>query len=237
MKTIVILGCLGCVLVGSAEAGGYALDDGTGESGLGGFGSTDLWLNSFVSVAGMERITTVTANFGDASNTSQDGDMVTAYLYSDPNNDGNPFDAVLEASVAAMVSLSNTDTYIDFLLPAGGVTIPVGDTFFVGVSKSNLNSNFGPARDTTTSEGRSWNARWFGGADFTDLSTAPSLRNYDEIFAPAGGNATIRAVGVAVPVPEPGALALVVAAVPLGLRRRRRRDARRPRPYTREPVL
>lgn len=209
----------------TAQASTYFLDDGTGESGLGGFGSTNLWMNSFTSTAGMETITTVSVNFGDVSNFNQDGNSVVARIYSDPNDDGNPIDAVLEASVAGVVSASNTDTYIDFAL-AGGIVIPAGEVFFAAVSllngvSSNQN-NFGPARDTNTSEGRSWIAVW-GQAqtlDFGDLSTAFSVRNYNDVFSPNGGNATIRAIGI--PEPVTGGLLGFATATFLLLRRRRR---------------
>ncbi|MEO8027455.1 MAG: PEP-CTERM sorting domain-containing protein [Bryobacteraceae bacterium] len=191
----------------------YSIDDGVGESGIGGFQSIDVFLNSFQSVSGADRITAVRIAFGDFTHTlPTNGTAITAALYTDPNNDGNPLDAVLVSSVNGVVANSNTDTFVEYVFPSG-VTIPIGNWFFIGFTIQNLTgNNLGAERDTSSSAGRSWDARWFTAVSFSlaDLSNS-TLNNLDSFFgAGQGGNLMIRAVGedsgAVGDVPEPATI-------------------------------
>ncbi len=218
-KTTSLSLCTSFLLAGSVLAMpdvSYFLDDGTGESGFGGFGTTTVWLNSFESVAGGEHINEVSISFGaaGADPSIYNGLAIGLYIWSDPDDDGIPDDAVLEASTNGVISdftntsISTSTGFVDFTFD-NSVEITAGETFFVGMSLYIPSASvFGPARDTGTSEGRSWIYRW--NSDNPNaanaMSTADVQNNYDDIF---GGNAMIRAGGQATAVPESSAFALV----------------------------
>src|SRR6478672_4424449 len=98
----------------------YQLDDGTMEdsvafgNGLQNFES--LWFNHFDVIAGQTSISTVSVAWGTpiAPDPSQNGTPVTIAVWSDPNGDGSPTDAVLLGSVAGTVQNSSTDTFVDY---------------------------------------------------------------------------------------------------------------------------
>ncbi|MEZ5402094.1 MAG: hypothetical protein R2729_20645 [Bryobacteraceae bacterium] len=124
-------------LAAAASAGAYQLDDGTVSAsgfGLGGFSVIQsVWLNAFQSVAGLESITGVTIMFGAAligDGLPANGTPIDVVLYSDPTNDGNPIDAVLQRQSAGTVQNADTGTFIDFAITP--FTVTPGDWFFVG---------------------------------------------------------------------------------------------------------
>ena len=224
-----IVALLGFVSTGVASAVTYQLDDGTGESGLGGFGSETIFLNSFTSAAGGEYINQISiafgSNIGGGMPSDYNGRPIMLHVWSDPNDDGVPDDAVLETSQADVISnFTATDgaatatVFVDFPL-LSSVYIPAGERFFVGVQTYDAASVYAPARDETSSQNNSWIYRWFGATPGAAgmMSAAPSKQNYNDTF---GGNALIRATGAA--IPEPGLLGLfALGGFALGLRRRR----------------
>lgn len=214
----------------SAATSTYSLDDGSGEAGFGGFATTTIWMNSFTSQAGAEYINGVSISFGanGGDPSTYNGLAIGVHVWSDPNNDGNPNDAILLQSGTGVISdFTNTSGgastgYVDFTLDSVA-HIAAGNGFFVGMSMYYSQSVFGPARDTTSDEGRSWMYRWNGDVTSTapdNMSTAPTKQNYDDVF---GGNAMIRATGLdAAPVPEPSVLSLFgIGAVAFLFRKKR----------------
>lgn len=114
----------------------YRLDDGVKEMGVGiqSGGSNSLaWLNRFVIEPGLETITAVRIAFGGslAAANLPNGSPITVYVWNDPNQNGDPADATVLASVPGTVSGAGTNAFATFTLPTP-VTLPVGHTFFAG---------------------------------------------------------------------------------------------------------
>jgi len=179
----------------------YSVDDGTAEVSIGSVTGPLTFGNQFTAVVGGTTITSVLIAWGGFI---ADGVALTAKLWSDPNGDGNPSDAVLLASVAGVTAGANTNTFISYDLP--DVILSVGQSFFVGSTVNQLGSDFPIAGDRTPPiSNQSWA---IGAADFgigggilTNLGT----------FANTSADALVRAN--ATTIPEPGSLALLGLAL------------------------
>ncbi len=211
----------------------YSHDDGTAENSLSSSssGDTNIWLNTFQVVSGGEVIESIDIAFGRGSHSNSDapnGTPMTAYLWSDPNNDGNPLDAVLEESLAGTVQLINTNTFINFALPSS-VSFDVDDWFFVGFQSI----DWAVGEDTDSDSNQSW--------IFSNLDTNPldptalgAIAISGEISNVGGGsfdgNFLIRANATSSqPIPEPATVALLgiglVGLAGAEVRRRRKKKA------------
>ncbi len=218
--------------VPNATAATYQLDDGTVSAsgfGLGHFGTfTSVWLNAFQVAPGMETITGVSIMFGAApigDGQPANGTPINVLLYTDPNNDGNPLDGVLQRQVAGTIQVADTGTFVDFSLTS--ITLTPGAWFYVGMSQAAPgNTNvFGANIDSDvfpdpSPQGRSYLLGWFSGTpDITALSGS-SASTHTAI----DGDFMIRATadGVA-ETPEPSTLLLTgAAALALALKRKHR---------------
>lgn len=116
----------------------YRLDDGLKESGIGvvyvGNDLSFAWLNRYVVQPGFETITGVRIAFGGslAQTNISNGQLLTAYLWADPNQDGNPDDALVVASKTGAVRNSGTNLLATFTFPTPYPVLPVGTIFFAG---------------------------------------------------------------------------------------------------------
>ena len=210
------------------SAASYSLDDGTGESSLGLSGGSDIfWLNQFTVASGMEVITGASIAFGANVNSDgpSDGSPITVFLWSDPNGDGSPADALVLASKAGSISSSHTDTFIEFMFDTPTL-LTVGDNFFVGFESDTISSgaeNYAVSRDEDSSFGRSW---IIGGAVAIDPNSLASSANFGTFDSFGfGGNALIRANATAdlSGVPEPvGVGVFGLCAAGFFVRKRRR---------------
>lgn len=112
----------------------YLLDDGAGNFNIGpsSFDANMTWLNTFTAEPGYERIDKVLAAFGPIEN--DDGvpgsDLVTVAVLNDPNNDGDPADAVLLATGTGTWYQGVPNEFLEFDLDETAV---VEGTFFVAV--------------------------------------------------------------------------------------------------------
>lgn len=193
----------------------YAVDDGSSENSIGFPAGGDIaWFNAFTVLPGQEVITNIILAWGSVA----DGTAASVHLWSDPNNDGNPNDAVLLQSQSTTVTSPNTDTFVTVDIP--DTTLMVGDTFFVGAFASSPTGFFPAAIDQTTSAGQSWVAgsSIVGSVDLSSLSTASLLGTIDSFGFP--GNWLVRAEATAATptsVPEPafvtGLLGISAAAL------------------------
>ncbi|MFN7934994.1 MAG: PEP-CTERM sorting domain-containing protein [Bryobacteraceae bacterium] len=215
----------------AAIAGVYQVDDGTVSAtglGRGYFGAlASVWLNGFQAQAGMETITTVSIMFGAApigDGLPANGSPVTVVLYTDPNNDGNPIDGVLQRQVAGAVQSADTGTFVDFAIPS--LTLATGSWFYVGMAANGTGSDsiFGANLDSEditdpTDGGPTFHLGWFSGTpDIANLSGA-AVSTQDAIQA----DFMIRATGLAdTEVPEPATWTLLALGGALASRMRRR---------------
>lgn len=110
----------------------YMIDDGTAEDAVGLTAGGDIIeLNEFAVIPGSETITSVSIAFGTPlfPDPSLNGLSYTVLVYSDPNGDGNPNDAVLLTTAPGTVSAQGTDTFITTTITPTTITTP---NFFVG---------------------------------------------------------------------------------------------------------
>src|SRR4051794_25397743 len=149
----------------------YMIDDGTAEDSIGlTAGGNLLCLNSFPVSAGNNIITSISIAWGTPAfpDPTLDGLTYTAVLWSDPNGDGSPTDAVVLAMAAGVVSQQGTDTFITSTIPPTMVTTA---NFFVGFVINQVAGQFPAALDKTAPNlpNRSWLSL---GGDINNLSDA-----------------------------------------------------------------
>lgn len=202
----------------AAHAQAYVLDDGTAESAVGLPGIQDfIVLNAFRTDPEHSVITTLSYAFGSpdvpAPNADElNGSTFTAVLWSDPNGDSSPRDAVVLATATGTMRNVNTNTFVSVSIDPTQVTTPY---FFVGYMFSkNLPDMFPAAIDMNGSAGLkdSWDTGGaFGTGNIHDLQ-ANQLRL--ESVHPNGvpANWLIRADGVA-PVSEPATAWMLAAGI------------------------
>ena len=211
---------------GSPDANEYQRDDGVAENSIGlTAGGSFLWLTRYTSLAATPLVTNIKVAFGTPLTIN--GLQADAFIWSDPNNDGSPADAVVLGTAAGVISGANPSvpinnpTFVNFNIP-DTLTIP-GQNFFIGVRVQHLAGQFPAAIDQTAplpGPGITWaafvaspgtvNPNTLGtGQNLTDFSTLPGLH----------GDWLIRADATL--IPEPMSLGVFAAAGLLGLRRRR----------------
>lgn len=206
-------------ICGFAKAGiVYQHDDGIGETSIASTNTThsNIWLNAFQAVAGGEIITDISIAFGEngVQGAPNNGDPFTAYIWSDPTNDGNPLDAIVAGTFDGTMQNTHTDTFINFLFNTP-ITFDIGEWFYVGFQAI----GFATSLDTTTSQGQSFLFSDFGSGTINanNLSGAAAGGEMGTLGFP--GNTLIRANGISA-VPSPSAL-LIFAFGMLGLAFRR----------------
>ncbi len=205
---------LAAALLSAAPCGAglvYSYDDGSGEGLI--VDATNsgywFWLNGFQALPGGASITTIQLAFHPSAPV---GTAVTAYLWSDPTNDGDPSDAVsVRASLGTITGTGNV--FFDF--PITPYSFSPGDWFFVGASAFLNAGEVGPYLDLSSSAGQSWVALLPGQ---TPDNLAGSVTNLNLL---GGGNWMVRAVGV----PEPQTGLLVAGALGAFVLWRRRKQA------------
>jgi hypothetical protein len=128
----------------------YQIDDGVAENaiGLNQTGGADLIaLNSFPT-GPLATITSISIAFGFPGGTgaNMNGTSFTAVLWSDPNGDGLPGDAVVLTTAMGVVSGFGTNTFVTVSLTPTTVLTP---NFFVGFLITQPNQAFPAAFDQT----------------------------------------------------------------------------------------
>lgn len=179
----------------------YMIDDGSAELGVGfGNGAQNfdcLWFNQFDVIPGQTTIASVSIAWGYPLEPEPgiNGTQVIIAIWSDPNGDGDPRDAVLLGSTRGFMLNASTDTFVTYpFSPA--ITLPAGATsFFVG---DETPTNEGPeywweALDQTTTLRQSWVAAMSDGSavDINHVGNNDFLGLIDDFGLP--GNWLIRA--------------------------------------------
>src|SRR6476619_4168021 len=167
----------------------YSIDDGTAEDSVGlTNGGNLLVLNSFPVSGGNNVITSISIAWGTPAfpDPTLNGLPYTVGLWSDPNGDGSPTDAVLLAQAPGIIAQQGTDTFITTPIPPTMVTTT---NFFVGFLITHTAGQFPAAFDETapTLPNRSWVAQT---ASINDLSGAITIESAGLV-----GNWLIRADG------------------------------------------
>lgn len=164
----------------------YTIDDGVPDTDLGFMSGADvLWLNAFRAQDGATNITALSAAFGAALPVGSDVEFL---LYEDPDDDGNPDDATLEASVETTTEVAGGGTQqIEPISPT-----PVTGVFFVAVLVPNT-SDFVAPLDESSDRGASWLVGTNPGTiDTQNLQNNPPSPITDDGFS---GNWVLRAQG------------------------------------------
>ncbi|MEO8439253.1 MAG: hypothetical protein ABI540_03420 [Spartobacteria bacterium] len=126
----------------------YLIDDGTAEDGVGLTAGGDIIsLNEFDVIPGVEEIDSVSIAWGTSvfPDPSLNGLPYTVAIWSDPNGDGNPNDAVLLTTASGVVANQGTDTFITTNINATITT----SKFFVGFLITHSAGQFPAAFDET----------------------------------------------------------------------------------------
>lgn len=140
---------------------GCRYDDGGSENALGNAsGGAIVWFHRFGATGQSGTITSVSAAFGTPQfpgAVPPVGTPVVACVWEDPNDDGNPTDAVLVRQVSGVVGHVDGDVLDEFAFSPPVTTTGV---FFAGVSLAHAQAQFPAALDQTScprgSNGRAW---------------------------------------------------------------------------------
>jgi len=134
----------------------YQVDDGTSENGLGLInGGAFMWLNAYQVVEGAGTVTEISSAWGSGEGSGLPTDKPASFLiYEDPNDDGDPSDAVLLEQVTTEVQDPHTDEFTTESIPP----TQVEGTFFVAALYEDQEASTYPAPMDESSEyqGVSW---------------------------------------------------------------------------------
>lgn len=153
----------------------YQYDDGSTENSVGWTNGGELaWMTHYIApTAGT--VTAIHTSFGTpmypGSSGASPGAPFRVHVYSDPDADGNPIDAVLLGSVNANIDASAIDSDLPQIVPVP--SIPINGSFFVAASYLHPAGTYPAPLDETSSAGQGWLSGTVGGAwdpqDFTNL--------------------------------------------------------------------
>lgn len=187
--------CSACAHAATVE---YAVDDGAGNTNQGppsSFSPEMLWGNYFTAQPGGEVITTIRVSWGPTFDPTR---VCTFWLLEDPDDDGDPRNAVAVASVTALPGVLGGNVYNDFAI----TPTQVSGGFFVG-THAFLNGGVDrPARvDTNSSPLNSW---FFYDPDIDNVinnlaGAAFGTRMDNTEFVIFPGAFMVRAIGVPAP--------------------------------------
>jgi len=175
----------------------YLVDDGLMENAIGFTGADGndvMWLNYFTTMPGCELINTIYVTWGDVAN----GGACRVILYKDPDNDGNPDDAVYLTEGLTTVTNANTNIFTGVSITP---TIVSGGFFVAGLCQNLPDMQFPAPIDQTTAQGKSWLVADFsaGGFDVNNLTANDFTPNNIDLYFP--GNWLLRAEGTSNNVP------------------------------------
>jgi hypothetical protein len=212
MKSKLMLVLAGSVVATSAFAFTYQWDDGSSENSLGlTAGGLMTWLHAFqVDAGGNNNLMSISLSW-DQGSALVGGEAFEVHVWSDPNNDGSPLDAVLLDTAASTVDPGAITNGAVFQTVAIAETVGApGTWFFVGASMTHAQGQFPAAMDETASQGNAW-------VNVGGPGNLGGALHMDSIGFPA--NFLLRADGEV--VPEPGTMIAIGAGL-AGLLLRRR---------------
>jgi hypothetical protein len=191
----------------------YSIDDGSSEQSIGlTAGGNLLCLNAFATGSN-NIINSIDIAWGTPAfpDPTLIGLPYTVALWSDPNGDGSPTDAVLLTTQTGVITSQGSDTFLVSLITPTTVTTT---HFFAGFVINHLAGQFPASQDI---DNPVFNGSWVSiGGNINNLSDAVTIASLG-----LPGNWMIRAD--AVPEPPPWAMMAMGAVVLLGVQRLRRR--------------
>lgn len=160
----------------------YVYDDGTSENALGwSAGGAAVWTHGFDSGIG-DDIEEISSTFGSAgaSTGPANGTACELYVWSDPDQNGDPADAGLLGTVNGVVANTNTNTFNHYTL---GAPVAVVGKFFVGCYVETLAGTFAAPMDQTSYAGHSFFMGAYTGSGLTWDPSAPGASAIYEMGA------------------------------------------------------
>lgn len=155
---------------------GYFYDDGSAENALGLVnGGQTCWIHWFDALPTGAEICGVSTAFGcSAGGLPTAGTPAKVYVWNDPNNDGDPSDAVLLYQEDTVVTSPGTNQFHDVVFD----TMTMTNGFFIGVMCGHDSGIYpAPLDESTTSSGHAWlvgdSANNFNPNDLSDNSLPP----------------------------------------------------------------
>ena len=192
----------------------YRLDDGSGNIGVGPpstFDADMLWGNYFYAEPGFSTITELSVGLNAPP---APGSLLTLYLFDDPDDDGDPTNAVPVAEVSGTPTVFSQTGFNTFAIEP--TTVSGG--FFVAANAFARRGTDRPARLDPQGDGSLAWLFYDGEIDPTDLGASPFFTRMDNAaVVPFSGVWMIRATAV----PAPGAAVTLVAACVVCRGRRR----------------
>jgi hypothetical protein len=157
-----------------------------------------VWMNRFNAQLGADSLVQIEVAFGSPFSqpvAMVDGTPARVAVWSDPDQDGNPQDAVLLASVATTVQNANTGVAVTVFLPE---PVPVQGKFFVGAAVPVTAGQTPASGLASTADG--WNhshQAWvgFSASGPIDLNCLGCLNPPPSHLFGVNGNLTVRARG------------------------------------------
>jgi hypothetical protein len=176
----------------------YQVDDGTIENSVGLSGGGELaWANRFTVLPGGESITGISVYWDSVY--FPVGSAVSVTLWSDPNSDGSPVDAVLITSLSGF----SGSGWVYYGFPAPVYIGSAGTSFFAGAAAVHGSGSYPAALDQSSPQGQSW--VWF------PPDQPSGAFNIDDYFP---GNWMIRGeAGLASEIPEPSSFAFLAGGL------------------------
>lgn len=157
-----------------------AYDDGVSEGVWGRVGGgTSCWLQTFGAPESTEVLSTVSVVYGTAAHAVDapaNGTRTTIAIWEDPDDDGNPDDAVLIRTQMSAVDGAGTDVYqVTNLVPP----LAVSGRYFVGVIVTHPAGTFPASTDSAIS---SIGRMWFTGGPAGTFDAANLAGNADPLY-------------------------------------------------------
>jgi hypothetical protein len=159
----------------------YMLDDGSAEDSIGlTVGGDVIALNEFAVIPGSETITSVSIAWGTPAfpDPSLNGIPYTVCVWSDPNGDGSPTDAVLLTTADGVISQAGTDTFLTTDIPDTAIST---SNFFVGFLVTHQGGQFPAAFDESNPI---FNRSFIAGASIPGSGDIENLNNNELPVAP-----------------------------------------------------
>ena len=180
-----------------ANAYTYQIDNGTYANSWTFSNGSTTWANHFTATPGNNLVDAVQIMFGDdGGSTSLNGQNLTIKVWSDPNGDGSPTDAVLLTSLVGAIANAGTATFNIYDITDTAVT----SSFFVGATFVADYGSLGTMYPASVDDGNGTESWMWSGDDYQNPYNMVDL---------GAGTFMIRATSPDGSVPEPGSLALL----------------------------